>query len=277
MNVGKIYMDDKIVPVKDLSFYATRFLHANYLYQTINTVDHRPLYLKEHLANLAAAHEALYGKPLELEEKKIERQITNLLHEGRLPHGGNSVNIIVIPDNDEPHIIIEHNRMTLYEGFAILSLRPKAIITNYEIPFERHLTSVSMQTADFMNSVAKRNGLHLAIRANRKGQLISAGDYPLFAVKNRTVMTVPVAEGAKVCAEREMMFRLCQMAGINIEECDIPVSELKNIDELMIFTPIGIQSVLCCDNKYFHSTVASLLDRHLPRLTKEGFSSFKRP
>ncbi len=270
MSAGKIYFNDKFVPVKELGG-AMQLLHADYLYQTVNTYDHRTLYLKEHLDCLNASHQALYGKPLELSPQKIERQTANLLHENRMPFGGNTVNIIVMPDSDGPDIVIEHNRTTIYKGFSIQSLRPRAIITNYEIPFEQHMTSVSEQTAAFMNSVAQRSSMNIAIRANRRGLLISAGDYPLFAVRNGQIFTVPVSEGARVCAERDLMFRLCRQAGVVLNEQDVRVSDLKSFDELMIFTPMGLQSVLCCNSIYFHSGMASRLDKMFPAFTKSGF------
>ena len=273
MNVGKIYLNDRIVPIKDLNNYATQFLHANFLYQTINTIEHKTLYLKKHLDKLSASFRTLYGRELELNQKKIERQIANLLHEGRLPYGGNTVNLIILPDGEETNIIIEHNKMTLYDGYAVMSLRPKAIIVNYEIPFERHLTSVSMQTAGFMNSFAQRSGLNMAIRANRKGLLISAGDYPLFAVKDNIISTVPIEDGGRDCAERDLMFMLCNQAGRNICEQPVNVNDLKSFDEIIIFTPTGLQSVLCCNNIYFHSSMASILDKELNNFTKKGLSS----
>lgn len=272
---GKIYCNGVLVDPQRERLDAEQLLCNNYIYARINTLSHKPLYLRQHLHYASASFEKLYGRKPSLDADKISFQIEKLLYENRLPRTGNIVTIYIVPRYGEnarnkQDIIITTGISHIYRRYEVISLRPKAIITNYEIPFSEHRTAVSMTAAGYMDEFAVKAGTKAALRSNRAGNLVSAGDYPVFAVRKGVVITPEPSKGTGQNVEYELMLRACEMAGIEVEHRDIPVEELTETEELMVFNHTGIQSVLSCGEIYFYNLTALELDKQLQEITNEG-------
>lgn len=275
MFAGKIYCNGVLVDPHRERLDAETLLRNNYVYAAVNTLGHKPLYLERHLHYAASSYEKLYGKKPELDMGKISFQIPKLLYENRLPARSNIVNIYLLPEYGEkrtkkPTVIMSVAKTTVYQGYELLSLRPKSVVANYEIPFAEHRTAVSLTAAGYMDEFAARSGAHISLRTNRSGNLVSAGDYPVFAVKQGKVMTPEAARGAGESVERELMVKACERASVELEERDIAFGELPDIEEIMVFNHSGIQSVLSCGGMYFYNLTALELEKQLPVITREG-------
>lgn len=274
---GKIYCNGVLVDPQRERLDAEQLLCNNYVYARINTVGHKPLYLQRHLHYAALSFEKLYGRKPSIDTDKISFQIGKLLYENRLPRTGNIVTIYIVPRYGEngrgrQDIIITTGITTIYRRYEVLSVRPKAIIANYEIPFAEHRTAVSMAASGYMEEFAARAGAKTALRANRTGNLVSAGDYPVFAVQKGVVITPEPSKGAGESVEYELMLRVCERAGVEVGHRDIPVEELSETDELMAFNHTGIQSILSCGEIFFYNLTAIELDKQLQEITDEGLS-----
>lgn len=274
---GKIYCNGLLVDPQRERLDAEQLLCNNYVYARINTVGHKPLYLQRHLHYAALSFEKLYGRKPSIDTGKMSFQIGKLLYENRLPRTGNIVNIYIVPRYGEngrgrQDIIITTGITTIYNRYEVLSVRPKAIIANYEIPFAEHRTAVSMTAAGYMEEFAVRAGAKAALRANRAGNLVSAGDYPVFAVRKGVVITPEPSNGAGESVEYELMLRACERAGVEVEHRDIPVEELSETEELMVFNHTGIQSVMSCGEIFFYNLTAIELDKQLREITEEGLA-----
>lgn len=245
-------------------------LRSNYIYAAVNTVAHEPLYLSRHISLAVESYEKLYGRRIKYDIGDMRGQIRRLLSENNMPRLGNIVNIYFIPpahpETENPEILISWYRSTIYSGYELLSLRAKAVLTNYEIPFSGHRTAISLTTSDYMQQFAERSGNHIALHLNRAERLVSCGDFPVFIVNNGTVFTSPAPD----CVERYLMNRACQLAGINMEEREITSAELVKADEIMVFNHTGIQSVLSLGDRYFYNITALRLEKTLQQITSEG-------
>lgn len=250
-------------------------LHTNYVYAAVNTFGHLPLHLDRHLHYAAQTYKKLYGiKPL-FDRDELARNVTELLDANRMPRLGNIVNIYLIPPPegkipDRADILAVWDRSTIYSGYELISIRPKAILTNYEIPFSGHRTAVSLTASAYMQSFAVRSGSHIALRANRAEKVLSCGEYPVFFVKDGDIYAPPAPEESPLCVEWELMHRLCSLAGVQITERSIAVSEMAGADEIMVFNHTGLQSVLAWGSYYYYNLMAQRLEKYLPQLTEEG-------
>lgn len=250
-------------------------LHRNYVYACINTLKHRPLYLDRHLHYAAATYNKLYGTTPVIDSEAVESYITELLDANHMPRLGNLVNLYLIPpavDNilRQPDILIAWERSTIYSGYELISIRPKAILTNYEIPFSGHRTAVSLTSSDYMQSFAVRSGSHVALRVNRAEKVISCGEYPVFFVKDNVIYTPPAPEESPLCVEWELMRRLCSLAGMETVQRSIYATEIAGADEIMVFNHTGLHSVLAWGSYYFYNLAALRLEKYLPQITDEG-------
>lgn len=264
----KVYLNGELTDWKFAGIDIDSVLRGNYLYQTINTQDFMTIHLEEHLAQAEKSIEELYGLTVVLDAKDIRRQISGLLYYGLFPESGHTVNIYFMPDSKgKINTLVTHDNSTLYNGYALSDLKLKAVVANYDIPFEQHRTSVSLTAARFANDYARRQEANIALRANRAGNLVSADDFPIFAVKDDIVIS-PLTPRWSV--ELELMKQLCIKAGVELKEEDIPTAKLHEYKELIIFNSIGLQSVISCGEVYFYNLTAKLLEKHLPQLTEEG-------
>ena len=121
---------------------------------------------------------------------------------------------------------------------------------------------------DSMEGYALREGAGIPVRANRTGNIVSSGDYPVLAVKNGTAITSSAENGAAESVEYDIMRLSCELAGINLTIGDIMVAEMNAIEELMVFGPEGITSVLSCSGHYYYNLVCDRIEQVLPRINK---------
>lgn len=271
---GKIFFNSEVIEQCGKADYPL-LLRGNYVYAAVNTVGHKPLYLKRHLDFAIGTYRRLYNRRPVLDMSQIASRIPELLFENRLPRGCNMVTVYLMPPGEEsgpgkPDIIISAGLPTIYDGYELLTIRPKAVVTNYDMPFSGHRTAVSLTASEYMAGFAAHSGAGLSLRSNRAGNLVSAGDYPVFALKNGKIITPAAESGAGNNVEKELMTWALEREGMTVEEGDIPVAELGSVDELMVFGPYGIQSVLSCGEAYFYSTTALALEKHLKVITDEG-------
>lgn len=269
----KIFLDDDYISWREAPIGPSDLLGRNWVYTTINTYAHQPMHVALRLRYALDSYQALFSVRPEVSVEQVENRVRHLLYYGIYPEHGNTLTLYLLPpvgNSTKAEVLIAHKASTPYDGYALLSLQPKAAVTNYEIPFERHLTAVSATAARFADEYAMRNGAGIALRANRQGTLISTGDNPLFALRGNTLLTTPIDKGARPSAERELMMELCQMAGVNLIEEELRVDEVASYEEIMAFTPVGIQTIGAAGERVLHSITAHALEPHLKRLTRQG-------
>ncbi len=260
-----IYLNERLIESAAGGVGYGRLLGANYIYAAVNTDAHEPLLLERHLYHAANSYAKLYGAAPEPDAAEIGKRIRHLLYINGMPLTGNIVNIYMVPPaggaKNRPDVIVMHDRTTIYHGYDLISLRPKAVVTNYEVPFSGHRTAVSHIAARYMESFAVALGANIALRVNRQGKLVSAGDYPVFAVAGEEVFTPAPERGPGDSVERELMFRACRLAGISITERDIETAELPSLDEIMVFDHTGIRCVLSIGENYYYNLMGDRLGK----------------
>lgn len=265
----KISLNGEITTWQEAALNPSSLLGRNWVYTTINTYRYRPLALAEKLAYASASCKKLFDLKPEVTPHKLASEIHDLLYFGLYPESGNTLNIYFIPSSSGTiDRLIIHEATTPYEGYALLSIRPTTTIANYELPFEAHHTNVSMTSARFADNYASSRGYTTALRANRAGTLLSSGDNPLFAVRGQELVTTPISAGARPSVEREQMMRVANAAGVRVVEEPLQVEDLEQYEELMVFTPVGIQSISSVGEIKLVNIYAKLLSSHLGILNK---------
>jgi hypothetical protein len=72
--------------------------------------------------------------------------------------------------------------------------------------------------------------------------------------------------------ERELLFRLADMAGVTIQEQAPMVEEIESYDEILVFKPTGIESIYSVGEHQLENIYAHLLSKHLRALSREGLA-----
>lgn len=274
MSDSLISIDGNLTTPAKAGLDLNSILGQNGVYAIVNTLGHKPLHTQLKLRYALDAFEALYGTRPNITAQMIAKEIYDLLHFGLYPEGGNTVTLWLLPTKEGGcRRYIVHKATTPYEGYGLLSIRPHATIANYEIPFERFQTSISLSAAQFATIYAERTTAGaIALRASCLDYLLSSEDSPLLVVKGFKLMTAPVADGGRNSAERELLLRLVEMAGLEVEEKAPTIEEIDSYDEIMVMTPVGIMSIYSVGQNSLANIYAHILSKHLSALTREGLA-----
>jgi branched-subunit amino acid aminotransferase/4-amino-4-deoxychorismate lyase len=239
------------------------FFGRNYVYAAILAVRHRPLHAARHLKYAFDSYKHLWGQrpPDELAEW-IEAAIPPLLRENRMPETGSVVRVCLRPAEGEPEWLITVEESLPCHGYELSSLRPRAAVASYGLPLTGHRTAISLAAAEYMDDFAVQSGAHIALRTERDGRLVSAGDYPVFVLSGGRLVT-PVAPEGTGSVERDLMGEVCRMAGVELQEGDITCEDLAETEEVMIFGVSGIRSLMSCGGRYLYNLTAMELEKYL--------------
>ncbi len=230
----------------------------HFVYQRLHTLGGKAFHLEEHLRIAVRALERIYGAAPEFDRNAVASLIAGTLRANRVPaHTGATVLMRFSPHDDTPEVDFE--RVLLDAGYAHSPLRPKSVTYEYSIPFPAFPTNFQIEARALFDTLAL--AAHGATRSvRREGErLLSCGDAPLFAVRDRVVFTPPLTEGAMDSVERELVSAAAESVRLKVREEPILHSELKSFDELFFADAAGITSLAECDGAKFMSLAAPRL------------------
>jgi hypothetical protein len=68
------------------------------------------------------------------------------------------------------------------------------------------------------------------------------------------------------------MIRVAELAGVKVIEEELRVEDVESYEELIVFTPVGLQSIYSIGNVRLGNIYATLLAKSLATLSREGFA-----
>lgn len=230
---------------------------ADYVYQTMQVRGYRPRRAAEHLELLRAAALRLYGEAPGLGAPELERVVASLLRRNHYPEGCCEADVLFRVVDGRADTLVTAGAISVYDGCEIAALYPRAIVTGYDIPFEGLATGFSRSAADYAAGYAARSGADMAIRARRSGEITGAGEWPLFGVRNRTLVTPSLESGARDSVERRTVLEVAgALRDISVSEESISAGDLAAFSELFTCTPQGITAVDSCGSvRYLRAMV----------------------
>lgn len=264
MKYDKVSYNGRLIGPEEFPLNPLSMVGCNLAYTVVNTSAHQPLMLDRKLEVLAESYEAMFGTAVTLNPEEITREIGELLYYGLYPKVGNTLTIYLLPNgNNAPDRLIIHTDTTPYNAFTLLDVRPRANIARYEIPFERHHTTLSLAAARHADLMAKRYGYDLSVRANARGEISTSGDNTVMAIRGNTLIVPTTEQGARKSAEREAVMEAAQRANMQIIEGVIRVENIESYDEMWVVTPSGIVALYSLGTKLLMNICASRIARHL--------------
>lgn len=231
-----------------------------YLYQTIHVLGRRPLYLERHTALLDAASRELFERSFAPDLKALNTQIEALLDTNR--HPATSSSFVRIELTAEGDLRLLPGTVSLYNGYALRSLRPAAIVLSYDLPLSDYPTSARDAALQLALQQARKQGVHSVIRCDREGLIHTGDDAPLFAVKGEWIYTCP----APPSVERELALHAIEAARLSLVEQEIGREQLPLFDELFYFDHRGITSLSSCESVLYTEIIASRIAQKINML-----------
>ncbi len=238
-----------------------------YLYQTLHVLDGVCAFLPEHLSVLDGWSRQLFGRPFRPDRKEFAAGIATLAAQS-VPAGCDRSLFVrlYVPASAEPAYRLEFESVSLYRGYDLRSLQPRAATLQYDIPLVDAPTSARDAAEELARRQAQLLGAAVAVRCNAAGLLRTADDAPLFAIRHTTVLTPP----APYSVERELAMQAVLKAGFELCEEEIDRSRLPEFDELFYVDHRGLTALSRCDGQpymtLFAERIAKALSGELPSL-----------
>ncbi len=213
------------------------------LYQTVHLCQGRPRLTDVHAAVLADAARTLFGVGYTPDLRQLEARLAAAAKAERYPQGVSAfVRIEVADDGEERLVPAGHS---FYNGYALRSLMPQAMLVGYDLPLSSAPTSVREAAALLARRQAQLAGADVAIRHDSRGICLSADDAPLFAVSP-----------APPDAERTLARRAIEAAGLELREEPVERGMLARMDELFYVDHRGVTAISSCKGMPYMSLIA---------------------
>lgn len=255
------------------------------LCQTIHVADGRPRMLGDHAALLADAARALFGRNWSPDPRELERRIAALLREERVPRGVSAFVRLELPPEGEERLLPAGR--SLYDGYALRSLRPEAVPFPCDIPFGPLPTTLCEEAdrlADLQARRIARGGVALCL--DEEERCLRAGGGTLFAIRGRTLLTAPAADAPTLfrgylhartggdapaapafpAVERTLLLRAAPAARLEPREEAFTLEELPQMDELLYADHRGITSISRVGDTLYLPILAERLAAAVERL-----------
>lgn len=218
-------VNDRFIPETEaaISVFDRGFLHGDALFETMRVYDGKVFLLEEHLQRLGASLSALEipasPPPTALIEELIQR---NAIRDG-------VVRLTVSRGDEHPTTVITARPRTFDEPS-----RPwRAILSSYRV----HPQLARFKTASRLPYVlakreAQRQGADEALLLNPYGQIAEFSAANIFLVRDGTLWTPPVEDGALPGITRAAVLELAKQLGIPTREQSLAAELLESAEEV---------------------------------------------
>lgn len=230
------------------------------LYQIVHLLDGHPRMVEAHAAVLGEMSRTLFGRPYVPPVRDLAKRIAAVAAAARYPSRVSG--FVRLELTAEGHERLAPAGVSLYRGYALRSLTPRAKTCCYDTPFSEAPSSVREAAAQLAAITVRRAGADVVLHCTSCGVCLTADDGPLFAIRGHEVFTAPAC--AEHCpespafpsVERDLVLRAVRAAGLALHEKAFTRDELKHFDELFYADHRGITSLSTCDGQPFMSLVA---------------------
>ena len=211
------------------------------LYQIVHCHHNRPRFVAEHHALLTRSAERLWGVKPAMTAAQLTSAIEQLLQRERYSQAVSAfVRVDLMSDGA---VQLTPLGSSLYEGYALRSLRPECCTLRYELPFAEPCSTAAEACHALAEEVARSSGFEAAVRCDATGVLRSLGDAHLFAGHGGALYTseTPTSvEGRLLIKAAERLHLRCYVQPLTAEK-------INRYEELFAVDYRGITALARCD------------------------------
>lgn len=231
-----------------------------FLYQHMRAQNGKIFNLKEHLELLNSTAVSLFGEPISLTEKVVVKSCEELLYRGG--YSSTAIHILELRVWQSGKYQLRVAETSLYKGFALRVMRPKALLAegcNY--PFSQP-TSAAAAMVDFLRLSALQQQCQIAICTDNNGFVTSVdGATPI--VVHGTDITI--SNSAVSIYSNIVLSALKQLQNQHVKVAPITLADLRSADELFYADARGITAVGSFENCHYSDSIAYAVSKLLNR------------
>ena len=230
------------------------------LYQTLHLYARRERCIEQHIVRLDGMARALFGRAYTPDSKALEREVLTLAAKERYPDTVSGFVRLELTETGETHLTPLGT--SLYEGYALRSLRPTTRTIPYELPLHIDCSTAAEAAHDLARCIARRHDADEAVRVDGEGICLSLGEAELFAFANGELCYSATPQ----TVEGQLLVQAAEHLAIRHTLRPIANNALKQFDELLAVDYRGITSIASCDGVRFMSLRAERLAATMEQL-----------
>lgn len=221
-----------------------------YLYRDIRTAGGRALNAERQLELLCASVRALGGIVPHIDGRQLAAAVRSLLESGGYPE--NRPSCVTVRCYLSGEVEIAGREVLASPRRALRRVFPRGAMMTWEVPFGCEWSSLSLAADAAARMTARLDDEDVAavIRLNAEGLATTAGDAPLFVIRDDKVFTpscVPVSD------EYELAAAAIAAADLALERCDITAEMIDEADEVFFCDWRGVTALATCgSSRYMH-------------------------
>ncbi len=230
------------------------------LYQIIHTLDGEIFHLEQHLNILFESYFELFNSSARAPLAECRERITSLIKSSRCPRG---VSLFVrVSIDDSARVVIEELERSLYCGYTLRCISPKAALVEYNMPQIELPTLLRQNLSALANLEArKREQCEVALR-HYNGEVDLINGAQIFAVYGEELITAR----RSLSVEHKLAKECATELGLNMVERAIRAEELTLFDELFFVDHYGVTPIKMCRGRYYMSLTASAIAAAMGRI-----------
>lgn len=225
--------------------------HELFLYQHLRAQNGKISNLKAHLALLNEASTTLFGAHVTLTEKEVNKACEQLLYRGN--YSSSAIHILELRLQQSGKFRLRVIETSLYKGFALRVMRPKAMVAegcNY--PFSMP-TSAALSMVDFLRLTALQNQCHIALCTDHNGVVTSVDGAAPIVVHGTTIT---ISNSTSSAYNDLAVATLKTLPNHTVEIRPVTLTETLSADELFYVDARGITAVGSLGSTYFSDSIA---------------------
>jgi branched-chain amino acid aminotransferase len=222
------------------------FLLGDGIFETMRSYQGHIFRLDAHLDRLFSGAEFL-GIPVPLMRDELARGVSATLDANQLSNRGASLRLtltrgpgprgLIPPSHPRPTVLITATPLTQ------TSFPPAQAIIAKDIRRNEHSPSSKIKSLNYLDNIlarqqAEQSGADEALLLNTAGHLAEASTANLFIVKNGTLQTPPIGDGALPGITRSVVLELAAKLGFPAQETSITADDLQRAEEAFLTNSI---------------------------------------
>lgn len=222
-----------------------------YLYQEIHTLHHKARSVEQHLRVINGAAEQLFGERIPISASELEQQITKLLEQNNIwPNGSTKVTLKL---NAVGEYFIQCDEPSIYAGYSLRSIRPKACLLTMDAPHPTIPSSAMEQTRLLADARAQQLGYDRAILCNAEKGITADATRPMILCGGHTLLMHP---STKATVEAERVIEVAVKLGYKVRLREFSAEHIAKAEEVMLLDWLGITSLSYIGQRPYASFVA---------------------
>ena len=246
--------------ILDGELLSQQHLEGAYIYQNIHTLDYKPRHVECHAKVLQSLSEELFGIESSLSTELIAEQIMRLLMHER-PSRQRSIRAVV-KQYVSGNYTIECDTPSLYQGYALRSLRPEIATMRITLPLDIYPTSAAIATRQVADSIARSRDFHAALLMGDDEQIYCEATSPIALVRERRLLLSPMPYSV----EQRLLVQAAKKIGMEVEKRPIRREDVAQADEVLTVDWQGVSAAQYVDGKRYMAIIAERLAREIEKL-----------